>query len=100
MSSSFMCPNCGIKVSAAEESGCPGCGHIHSEPNDVSSNDLRGLNLTTAEIGQRKNPFGNQEEDDLDWVRNFLSENVDGRDDEFQANPQKYLLENEIDFLS
>ena len=99
MSSSYICPNCGIKVSISEEAGCPGCGHIQVNTRDESKNNLRDLNLTTAEIGQRKNPFGNQEEDDLDWVRNFLSENVDGRDDEFQANPQKYLLENEAKCL-
>jgi len=99
MSSSYICPNCGIKVSNAEEAGCPGCGHIHTEPNEVGSNNLRSLNLTTSEIGQRKNPFGNQGEDELGWVRNFLSENIDGRDDEYQANPKKYLLENEAKCL-
>jgi hypothetical protein len=99
MSSSYICPNCGIKVSISEEAGCPGCGHFYSEPNDVSSNDLRGLNLTTAEIGQRKNSFGNQGDEELAWVRQFLSENIDGRDDEFQANPKKYLLENEAKCL-
>ena len=99
MSSSYICPNCGIKVSNSEEAGCPGCGHIHTETNEVGSNNLRGLNLTTSEIGQRKNPFGNQGEDELDWVRNFLSESIDGRDDEYQANPKKYLLENEAKCL-
>jgi hypothetical protein len=100
MSSSYICPNCGIKVSISEEAGCPGCGHIYSEPKDVGSNNLRSLNLTTAEIGKRKNPFGSQGEEEIDWVREFLSENIDGRDEEFQANPKKLLLENEAKCLA
>lgn len=87
-----MCPNCGIKVSTAEESGCPGCGHIQSDSPASEGSFSQKLESKKSDLGEKRNPFKN-DDSDLGWVQEFLRNNVLGRDDEYQRNPKKMLLE-------
>jgi tetratricopeptide (TPR) repeat protein len=92
MSSSFMCPNCGIKVSAAEESGCPGCGHIQSESTSSESSFTQKSETKKTDIGQKRDPFKDKDSG-LGWIQEFLRNNVLGADAAYQANPKQMLLE-------
>jgi hypothetical protein len=93
-----MCPNCGIKVSAAEESGCPGCGHIQSDSTsktDVkSSNSEPGISSNSL----KKNPF-KEDRTDLAWAIEFLSVHVDQRKEDFENNPRETIAETEAKCL-
>lgn len=94
-----MCPNCGIKVSAAEESGCPGCGHIQSESAPSTDNFSQKMETKNTDLGQKRNPF-KEKDSELGWIQDFLRNNVLGSDDAYQANPKKLLLELESKCLA
>ena len=87
-----MCPNCGIKVSTAEESGCPGCGHIQSESTASETNFTQKIEAKKTDLGQKRDPFKDKDSE-LGWIQEFLRNNVIGSDDAYQANPKKLLLE-------
>lgn len=63
MTSSFLCDNCGIKVTGPEGTECPGCGHIASENGPTASSRDNQSNETLGSkpgIGDfnKKNPLG------------------------------------------
>jgi len=70
VTSSFLCENCGIKVSTAEGSECPGCGHIYgategnSQGNNFEGSVAHGGEETAF---SKKNPIGG-------WSNQHLTE--------------------------
>lgn len=99
MSSSYICPNCGIKVSSAEESGCPGCGHLRSDSQDVSESTGLNSNEIFAENPLKKNSFGGTPSE-IEFAIDFLRQQVDDRKDDFLNNPKKTMLETEAKCLA
>jgi hypothetical protein len=93
-----MCPNCGIKVSSTEESGCPGCGHIQSDypANPESENSYSNTKIPSTSL--KKNPL-NLVDDEMSWIRDFLGTHVDERRSDFETNPRETMLEVEAHCL-
>lgn len=99
MSSSFMCPNCGIKVSSLEENGCPGCGHKQSDSSNDTESNVSELKSALADNPLTRNLLGNKMSE-ISYAIDFFREHVDDRVDEYLKNPKEYLYESERKCLS
>ena len=89
MSPTFICANCGIKISILEGSGCPGCGHVRSDsPIEI---DSENVTTSASDVSASENPFKRQQ-DDLTWVFNFLRDEIDNHKEEVHKNYQETLL--------
>lgn len=70
MTQSFMCENCGIKVTSGEESECPGCGHVSSVETTTASHSQRVPPPMSAKSASTiSNP-----ETDYSWLENHVAE--------------------------
>lgn len=94
-----MCPNCGIKVSWTEESGCPGCGHIQSDYPNGSKENESNLDTNKFSNSPKKNPL-NLANDEMQWIKDFLGTHVDNRRSDFERKPRETMLEVEAQCLA
>ena len=115
MISSFLCDNCGIKVSESEDGSCPGCGHISSaqtqntldsQNNSSGSPDaaifsLSGLNenwtrtvLTECEKYLDEDTPRNLQQKSIEQVKSILHERIgQAPDQEAKYQLHAYLSE-------
>ncbi len=96
MNSSFLCENCGIKVSGAEGTECPGCGHANSQ--DQAPNE----NYASTESSPKFNngSFARRSPNEL-YVVNYLLE-AEAKFDEdkpriFQREVLNEVIENTVE---